>query len=146
MKSLFAPVFIINVCALFLVGCFNAANNTDNPQTDLHQVSIGGQNIETVLLEPGNISALIETNLITVSWNSVVSATDYKVYRSSDSESYSEGTDGITHYSFATNTEETYKIWVTSISAGGQESDSSRVLEVISKTQGVEAVCSECAP
>ncbi len=147
MKNLLAPFLFVCLSSLSLMGCVDSLNNVDETETESAETATENKRVEEALLAPNHLSVQIETNLVTVSWNSVESATDYKVYYNrAGSETVSENTNGKTHYAFTTNSVETYRVWVTSVAENEIESDISDEVVLISKDKEIAAVCNECSP
>jgi len=125
----------------------DSLNDLDETDTESTETSTEDDIVAEALLAPNNLNILIETNRVSVSWNSVESATDYQVYYNREgSETVSEKTNGQTHYSFTTNSVDTYRVWVTSVSENEIESVSSNEVVLISKDKDIVAVCNECSP
>ncbi len=147
MKLLLAPIFILNLCSLMLVGCDDSIDNLNSSDTDSIETSAQKTDIENKVSAPVGITVRIKTNQITISWSSVELATDYKVYISStDGDVISAATTGNTHYSLSTNAQETYQIRVTAMFENGLESDFSSRVTVVSKDQQTRLTCNECSP
>ncbi|MEH6348339.1 MAG: hypothetical protein V7785_24805 [Bermanella sp.] len=144
MKFLLAPI-IVFLSSLFLIGCVDSLDDVDEIETT--EVTAEKHEIVPKISAPIGMAVSITTKLITINWNSVESATSYKVYISSEEMGlYSEHTTTNTQYSFSTNTVETYQIWVTAISENEGESNNSEVLSVVAKDKAILVVCNECSP
>ncbi len=147
MKKLLTPILYVCLSSLSLMGCVDSLNDLDETDTESTETSTEDDIVAEALLAPNNLNILIETNRVSVSWNSVESATDYQVYYNREgSETVSEKTNGQTHYSFTTNSVDTYRVWVTSVSENEIESVSSNEVVLISKDKDIVAVCNECSP
>ncbi len=146
MKNLLAPILFVFLNSMALIGCVDSLKDTDEANADSAHVSTEDE-IAEESLAPNNVSVLIETNRVTLSWNSVESAADYQVHYSRvGSETVSENTHGKTHHSFATHSVETYRVWVTSIFENELESGVSNEVVLISKDKEIATACNECSP